>query len=300
MTGIAPIALLVALVVGGAQARATQTLAFKSDVCGPQIAVHERRLGIPRHLLKAIAHAESGRWDDSRGATIAWPWTVTSGGPGKYFPTKAAAIAEVRRLQAEGVTNIDVGCMQINLRYHPEAFRNLEDAFNPDRNVAYAGDFLRRLFNSTGSWGEAAQRYHSSDPDRGALYRAKVLAGWRLARGEPGETEMTPDTALNTARDTTRDTAIQTVANTVKPAVERNLGAEPVWTMERIGALNDRFRSRLSKNSDPTHPSTTAKPRSKEAISGKKFTGRSSMESKDFAARRQAQMMKWRESRGRF
>jgi hypothetical protein len=62
------------------------------------------------------------------------------------FPTKAKAIAHVRELQARGVRNIDVGCMQINLRHHPNAFPDLETAFDPEMNTAYAAQFLNGLF----------------------------------------------------------------------------------------------------------------------------------------------------------
>ncbi|MHA1567576.1 MAG: hypothetical protein ACTSX7_19875, partial [Alphaproteobacteria bacterium] len=84
--------------------------------------------GLPGGLLAAISLAETGRWDSAKKASFAWPWTVTSGGAGKFFPTKAAAIAHVMRLKGDGVRNIDVGCMQINLMYHPDAFANLETA----------------------------------------------------------------------------------------------------------------------------------------------------------------------------
>src|SRR3546814_15246449 len=66
-------------------------------------------------------------------------------GRGRFLPSKAAAIEEVRRLQARGIRNIDVGCLQVNLHYHPDAFASLETAFDPEANAAYAADFLVRL-----------------------------------------------------------------------------------------------------------------------------------------------------------
>ncbi|MDZ7712446.1 MAG: hypothetical protein U5L06_04740 [Rhodovibrio sp.] len=66
-------------------------------------------------------------------------------GRGRYLPSKAAAIAEVRDLQARGVSNIDVGCMQVNLHWHGDAFESLEQAFDPAYNVAYAAAFLLDL-----------------------------------------------------------------------------------------------------------------------------------------------------------
>ena len=55
---------------------------------------------------------------------LAWPWTVNQAGKSFYLKSKQEAIAKVKELQAQGHTNIDVGCMQINLAYHPDAFEN--------------------------------------------------------------------------------------------------------------------------------------------------------------------------------
>jgi hypothetical protein len=74
----------------------------------------EASRALPRDLLAAISFAESGQWDAEKQEIIAWPWTVTSGGKGHYFPDKQAAIAYVRELQRQGVRNIDVGCLQVN------------------------------------------------------------------------------------------------------------------------------------------------------------------------------------------
>ncbi|MBN2751400.1 MAG: transglycosylase SLT domain-containing protein [Rhodospirillaceae bacterium] len=131
--------------------------------------------GLPRHMLSSIAITESGRTDPKTKAKVAWPWTVTSGGAGQYFPTKAAAIAEVKRLQRAGVRNIDVGCMQINLKYHPDAFASLAEAFDPETNVRYASRFLKDLKQAWNSWSEAIQHYHSADATRGRAYEKRVV-----------------------------------------------------------------------------------------------------------------------------
>ncbi len=80
--------------------------------CAQRTAVAERAAGMPSHLLTAVSKVESGRWRAETGEIIAWPWTVTAGREGRFLPSKAAAIAEVERLRAQGVSNIDVGCMQ--------------------------------------------------------------------------------------------------------------------------------------------------------------------------------------------
>ncbi|MGH7155948.1 MAG: transglycosylase SLT domain-containing protein, partial [Acetobacteraceae bacterium] len=98
-------------------------------------------------------------------------------------PTKALAVATVADLQAMGVQSIDVGCMQINLMYHPAAFRSLDQAFDPHANARYAARFLTVLYDRTGDWTQAAGAYHSQTPTLGASYRARVLARWHPPPG---------------------------------------------------------------------------------------------------------------------
>ncbi len=182
-------------------------------LCQREIAEAEENRGIPRGLLASIATVESGRWHAARRAALAWPWTVTARGVGKFFRTKAEAAAAVRGLKAAGVSNIDVGCMQVNLRYHPSAFANLDDALDPARNVAYGADFLVRLRAARGSWRKAVARYHSATPSHYRPYAAKVFRAWADARrrmaGERRElraaAEMASRAALRAEREVKRE-----------------------------------------------------------------------------------------------
>ena len=159
-----------------------------SGVCIDTAQRINRAEGLPANLLSSIAITESGRTDPATKAKVAWPWTVTSGGEGQYFPTKAAAIAAVKRLHRAGVENIDVGCMQINLKYHPDAFSSLAEAFEPEVNVRYAARFLKELRGAWNGWSEAVRHYHSADAERGRAYERRVAANHRdfLADGATG------------------------------------------------------------------------------------------------------------------
>jgi hypothetical protein len=153
-----------------------------ADACRIAIERVEREANIPAQLLTAIALVESGRADPDTGERIAWPWTVNNAGDGRFFDTKAQAIAHVRALVARGQYNIDVGCMQVNLLYHPEAFVDLEEAFDPLANVAYAARYLKELRDAKHSWTLAVANYHSATPERGQAYRKKVFDTWTQAR----------------------------------------------------------------------------------------------------------------------
>ncbi len=148
-------------------------------VCTVHAAAQEQANRIPKGLIQAVALAESGRWLAEDQSTLPWPWTVTSGKDSFYLPTKSAAIAKVQELKAAGRTNIDVGCMQINLHYHPDAFASLDEAFDPDSNIAYGIKFLKDLRQQTRSWGKATAFYHSQNRERGTAYRTKVYRFWR-------------------------------------------------------------------------------------------------------------------------
>jgi hypothetical protein len=150
--------------------------------CGVETKRQEHLQQIPDRLLHAISLVESGRWDADRKASFAWPWTVTAEGEGHFLPSKDAAIAEVRRLKKKGITNIDVGCMQVNLQAHPDAFASLDDAFDPATNVSYGARFLNELRANTPNWETAAAYYHSQTPSLAAAYKAKLITAWREAR----------------------------------------------------------------------------------------------------------------------
>jgi hypothetical protein len=169
----------------------TVARASTSDVCGAIADQMERAEDIPLGLLHAVALAESGRWQAGEGVGRAWPWTVRSGPESFYLPSKEVALGKVRELRAAGRSNIDVGCMQINLGYHGKAFASLEEAFDPLTNVAYGARFLKQLREQTRSWAGATGRYHNADRDRGQAYRARVYRLWRELRRRQGEAART-------------------------------------------------------------------------------------------------------------
>jgi Transglycosylase SLT domain len=146
------------------------------QVCQHYAARIEKTHGIPDKLLTAVSLTESGR--STVKGLVSWPWTLNAEGKGYYFSTKAEAIRAVQRLQAKGTKSIDVGCMQINLLHHPQAFSSLEEAFDPASNIAYGANFLKTLQKSYRNWGKAVAHYHSATPALHRPYQTKVLKTW--------------------------------------------------------------------------------------------------------------------------
>ncbi len=153
------------------------------DACLSAITDSEQRYRIPAGLLLAIARTESGRPDPRTGRVQPWPWTVDVAGAGAYFPNAAEAVQHVTDSRQKGATSIDTGCLQVNLQQHPDAFKTLDDAFEPRSNVDYAARFLSRLHAETGDWARASCFYHSHTPELAIPYLQRVKA--HLGGAEP-------------------------------------------------------------------------------------------------------------------
>lgn len=179
-------------------------------LCARAAAEIEIEEDLPPHLLTAISKVESGRWLASDRTVHAWPWTVTSGGKGKFFATMDKAIAAVQALRASGRRSIDVGCMQVNLLHHPDAFRDMRAALDPVRNIAYAAGLLQRLKLEAHSWPKAIAYYHSRTTSLNRPYRRKVLQVWLQEWRRAGQ--MVPATADATSHDKNPEPAIPAAA----------------------------------------------------------------------------------------
>ena len=76
------------------------------------------------------------------------------------------------------IKNIDVGCMQISLKYHGQNFENFNQILDPKNNIEYAAKYLKSLHSKHKTWNEAISRYHSSIPKRKKKYLKKVQTYW--------------------------------------------------------------------------------------------------------------------------
>ena len=152
-------------------------------LCDLAATTAERQYQLPPGLLRAIGRVESGRRDPATNQLAPWPWTINAEGRGHLYDSGADALTATRKLQATGMTSIDVGCFQVNLMHHPTAFATLEDGFDPQHNADYAARFLVTLRDKTGNWEAAVAAYHSALPERGIPYRDRVYA--LLSPGAP-------------------------------------------------------------------------------------------------------------------
>jgi len=191
--------------------------------CVSAILAAQSRYGIPGNLLMGIGLQEAGI---ARGEQMTvWPWSVNAEGEGRFLSGAAEAIAWVRTRQGEGDELIDVGCMQINLRWHPDAFASLEEAFDPARNVDYAARYLLRMRERTGDWRSAVGRYHSADPDRAARYLAGVETNIRVIGSGPGALSAENDPSASQPFEGDLDAFLDALVSD-----ETKGGTRPLWS----------------------------------------------------------------------
>jgi soluble lytic murein transglycosylase-like protein len=149
--------------------------------CAAAAAAAESQGGVPRGLLLSIGMVESGRADPLSGRVAPWPWTVNADGAGRYFSSESDAAAFVRLAESSGARDVDVGCFQVSLQSHPDAFASVDEAFDPQKNATYAVAFLNQLKGFAGSWESAVADYHSATPALGLPYEQRVMAVWKGA-----------------------------------------------------------------------------------------------------------------------
>lgn len=154
------------LLAGAAQA------AGMAALCDQAAHRAARMSGVPLDILLAITRAETGR-DHGQGVQP-WPWTLNQGGDGDWFDTPAEAMARAKEILETGEDNLDIGCFQLNVRWHGEGFVSLAEMFDPDRNALYAAGFLGDLYRESGSWTQAVQDYHSRTPEFAERYLARI------------------------------------------------------------------------------------------------------------------------------
>lgn len=154
-----------------------------NNTCDRAARVAARQHDIPVDILLAITRVETGR---KVGASFEpWPWTVNMEGTGHWFDTKDQALAYVFTRFNAGARSFDIGCFQINYKWHSQAFRSIEDMFDPNIGADYAARLVKQHFARLGSWSAAAGAYHSKTPEFSRRYAARFDAVRRTFSAPP-------------------------------------------------------------------------------------------------------------------
>ena len=173
--------------------------ATADSICDRAAQIAARESGVPYSVLWSITRTETGR--NRNGQLQPWPWTVNMEGEGRWFDTEDAARAYVFKHFKRGARSFDVGCFQINFKWHGTAFQSIDQMFDPVENARYAADFLKRLYDETGDWSAAAGAYHSRTPEFAQRYRTRFD---RIRSGRDGSIATPPTIATVQTQPNTR------------------------------------------------------------------------------------------------
>lgn len=144
-----------------------QAVSAAPNPCEPEILRASERYGVPVGILYAVGLTETGN-----GGSLQ-PNAMNIEGKAVFPQNRGAALATLAEAQSAGARLIDIGCMQINLRYHGAEFASVADMFDPRRNVDYAARFLVDLKRRHTSWSMAVARYHAG-PDNDPAQKSYV------------------------------------------------------------------------------------------------------------------------------
>ena len=158
---------LVLLCAHCANADETELIPLKNELKA-LITEQEELNKIPSGLLLAIATVESG----------SEPYALNIQGKSVIGRNKREAVDLIHEALANGITNIDVGVMQLNVRWHRENFGSIEEMLEPKKNIEYAASFLLTLYKKYGNWHRAVRFYHSSRAEYYRKYSRKITLAW--------------------------------------------------------------------------------------------------------------------------
>ncbi|GLS31322.1 transglycosylase SLT domain-containing protein [Neomesorhizobium albiziae] len=142
------------------------------NACEPEILAAADRYGLPVGILYAVGLTETGKKGSLQ------PNALNIDGKALFPTSRQQAVEAFRQARENGAKFIDLGCMQINHRFHSEHFRSVQDMLDPHRNVDYAARFLVQLKRKHNTWSMAVARYHAgpdNDPAQ-KRYVCRVIA----------------------------------------------------------------------------------------------------------------------------
>jgi soluble lytic murein transglycosylase-like protein len=125
--------------------------------------------GVPLNVLYSVGLTETGRRGEHS------PYDMNVDGQAVHSTSLAEAMARFTQAKQRGAKFIDIGCMQINHRFHAADFRSLGEMFDPAHNVEYAANFLKSLKAQEGSWTLAVARYNA-EPGNPAAEKTYVCS----------------------------------------------------------------------------------------------------------------------------
>lgn len=143
------------------------------NICDTAAINAAKQNSVPPNVMLALTRTETGR--KVKGVFAPWPWTINDRGKGYWFASRDEMMAFAKNLRKAGVSSFDLGCFQLNYKWHSNGFTSIENMGDPISNADYAAKFLRQLYLEFNDWTVAAGAYHSRSPKFAQKYKARYL-----------------------------------------------------------------------------------------------------------------------------
>lgn len=91
----------------------------------------------------------------------------------KRYKTKGEATSVAKNMLSLGHNNFDAGLLQVNWMYHGDNFKSVDQVFDPNTNVRYAVNYLRKHKRDR-DWWRSVGRYHSGTEKHAKRYIESV------------------------------------------------------------------------------------------------------------------------------
>ena len=128
------------------------------------------------YLLYAVALIESSKIN--KGKATPWPLALNHRGQSMYPDSAEVAMFHIKQRIAQGDRSIDIGLMQINLRWHGHRVQRIEDLLDPAINLNLGAEIMAASMASAPSdLMLGIGRYHSWNDRASAIrYGQKVVS----------------------------------------------------------------------------------------------------------------------------
>lgn len=132
--------------------------------------------GLDPLLLYALALTESGH-PAGTGQIKPWPWTLNVEGRAHFAKSRKEAAA---LLAAHHGKSVDIGLLQVNIRWHGHRVDTLDALLDPTINLDVGAAILKEaLASAPGDLTAGIGRYHSARPQLARSYARTVLSLYR-------------------------------------------------------------------------------------------------------------------------
>ncbi|WP_445368191.1 transglycosylase SLT domain-containing protein [Methylomonas sp. BW4-1] len=136
-----------------------------------------KRHQLDPYVLYAVALVES-RKDDAQNQSKPWPWAINHAGKAIIPKSKQEAVNALNQLLESGERSVDVGMMQVNLRWHGHRVAKPENLLDPRTNLDVGASLLAEAMQSAPeNRALGVGRYYSWKNRQAAIeYGQKVIA----------------------------------------------------------------------------------------------------------------------------